>query len=206
MDPTAIETVHERLSDHVYVRLSELIVDGVLPPGARIRDQDIATDLAVSRSPVREALFRLEREGLVRMSASRATVVTELTARDIAAAGVFLRGQVEVAASAAIARPGVLDAVGRLAARTSADPDSDLGPAAGIAWALHGVLAASADSLQRSVHSHLDASMRRILRAVVASDPAIVRGAVADLQLAASSGDPAQAHRSIQAILHLTRP
>jgi hypothetical protein len=51
------------------------IVRGVLAPGVRLRDQDIAQALGVSRTPVREAIRRLQDEGLVVAEASRWTKV-----------------------------------------------------------------------------------------------------------------------------------
>ncbi|MGW8483249.1 GntR family transcriptional regulator [Microbacterium sp. NPDC055903] len=55
------------------------IVNGDLAPHERIKDAEIAADLHVSRMPIREALQRLERIGLVRMYPSRYTEVTEVT-------------------------------------------------------------------------------------------------------------------------------
>jgi len=49
----------------VYERLRQLIVDGRLPPGARIIETDVAARLGVSRTPVRGALQRLQQEGYV---------------------------------------------------------------------------------------------------------------------------------------------
>jgi DNA-binding GntR family transcriptional regulator len=49
----------------VYERLRQLIVDGRLPPGARIIETDVAAELGVSRTPVRGALQRLQQEGYV---------------------------------------------------------------------------------------------------------------------------------------------
>jgi DNA-binding GntR family transcriptional regulator len=49
----------------VYARLRELIVGGLLAPGSRIVETEIATRLGVSRTPVREALQRLLQEGYV---------------------------------------------------------------------------------------------------------------------------------------------
>ena len=53
------------LREEIYARIREWIVEGVLPPDTRLRDTEIAEALAVSRMPVREALRRLEDEGLV---------------------------------------------------------------------------------------------------------------------------------------------
>jgi DNA-binding GntR family transcriptional regulator len=66
------------LRDEVYDRVRNLIITGEFEPGRRLRDADIAQELAVSRTPVREALRRLEDEGLVEMSASRWTRVAKL--------------------------------------------------------------------------------------------------------------------------------
>lgn len=53
------------LRDSVYGSLKAMIVTGQLTPGARITENDLAAKLKVSRTPVREALNRLERDGLV---------------------------------------------------------------------------------------------------------------------------------------------
>ncbi len=67
------------LSDEVYQQIGNRIVTGELAPGQRIRDSELSLELHVSRMPVREALQRLERIGLVRMYPSRFTEVTEVT-------------------------------------------------------------------------------------------------------------------------------
>jgi DNA-binding GntR family transcriptional regulator len=66
------------LRDEVYDRVRNLIVTGEFEPGRQLRDAEIAQEFGVSRTPVREALRRLEDEGLVEMSASRWTRVAEL--------------------------------------------------------------------------------------------------------------------------------
>lgn len=58
--------------------MREWIVKGVLEPGEKLRDGEIAESLGVSRTPVREAVRRLEDEGLVESSASRWTRVSGL--------------------------------------------------------------------------------------------------------------------------------
>lgn len=49
-------------------RLRKLILDGVYPPGARLSERDLARTLGVSRTPLREILRLLQREGLVETS------------------------------------------------------------------------------------------------------------------------------------------
>lgn len=65
------------LSDEVYARIGAAILDGTLPAGVRLRDVELAAQLGVSRTPVREALQRLERFGLVEIAVGRYTRVSE---------------------------------------------------------------------------------------------------------------------------------
>ena len=69
------------LGDEVYALLGEAILDGKLAPGERLRDHELAERLGVSRTPVREALQRLERSGLVEVSPNRYTRVSIPNAR-----------------------------------------------------------------------------------------------------------------------------
>lgn len=64
------------LRDDVYSVIAEAILDGRLEPGSTLRDIDLAESLGVSRTPVREALQRLQRIGLVEVSANRWTRVS----------------------------------------------------------------------------------------------------------------------------------
>lgn len=66
------------LADQVYERLRRNIVSGDLAPNARIVELDIAAQMGTSQGPVREALQRLEREGLVQRRSHSATFVTDL--------------------------------------------------------------------------------------------------------------------------------
>jgi DNA-binding GntR family transcriptional regulator len=56
---------HGSRPDQVYARLRDLIVQGSVAPGSRIVETEIAARLGVSRTPVREALQRLQQEGFV---------------------------------------------------------------------------------------------------------------------------------------------
>jgi DNA-binding GntR family transcriptional regulator len=64
--------------EEAYVRLRGWIIDGTLQPGEVLRDQAIAAALGVSRTPVREALRRLEDEGFVETALNRWTRVAPL--------------------------------------------------------------------------------------------------------------------------------
>lgn len=72
----------QTLREQVYATLLDAIVSGALPPDSRLRDADLAAELQVSRTPVREALQRLEDEGLVQTAPGSQTRVTPLRESD----------------------------------------------------------------------------------------------------------------------------
>jgi len=69
----------QQLGEFAYIRLRNEIRGGTLSPGSRLRETELANRLKVSRTPVREALKRLESEGLVAFSQPRGMTVTELS-------------------------------------------------------------------------------------------------------------------------------
>ena len=68
----------------VYRVLRAAILDGTVPPGGQLREAHIAADLGISRSPLREALTRLEEEGLIVKIPFRGAFVAEVSAEDVA--------------------------------------------------------------------------------------------------------------------------
>lgn len=68
------------LRERVYSNLLDRIVTGKLPPGAPIRDTRISEEMGVSRTPVREALLGLTREGLLENRHHRGFTVSPLSA------------------------------------------------------------------------------------------------------------------------------
>src|SRR6266702_7700437 len=72
-----------KLRDTVYTALLEAIVSGRLEPGVRIRDFELARQLGVSRTPVREAIQKLQDEGLVESSPGSLTRVTPLDPQSV---------------------------------------------------------------------------------------------------------------------------
>ncbi|WP_102273600.1 GntR family transcriptional regulator [Cytobacillus massiliigabonensis] len=66
------------LRDQVYDSLKKAIITLELQPGQRIKDKDLAAEFGVSRTPVREALKRLEDEGLVESLPGSQTRITEI--------------------------------------------------------------------------------------------------------------------------------
>lgn len=73
-----VELERRKLSDDVYRRLRDAIVDGELRPGERIRDYGLADELGTSKTPIRHALARLAEQGLVEMQRNRFTRVAPL--------------------------------------------------------------------------------------------------------------------------------
>jgi DNA-binding GntR family transcriptional regulator len=73
-----------RLSDVIYDALMDALVSGRLAPGQLLHDRELAEDLQVSRTPVREALQRLQEVGLVEIAPGRYTRVTLMEARHVA--------------------------------------------------------------------------------------------------------------------------
>ncbi|QUQ66053.1 GntR family transcriptional regulator [Kutzneria sp. CA-103260] len=89
-------------------RIRDAIFAGHFPPGAPLREVELAASLDVSRGSVREGLALLEREGLVRSEWHRGTTVIEVTPRDVE--------EVYTVRAA-------LDRLAAITARTAASPD-----------------------------------------------------------------------------------
>ncbi len=74
---------YQPLREVVCESLREAIRSGVLKPGERIMEIQLAEELGVSRTPVREAIRKLELEGYVVMMPRRGTYVASMSIRDI---------------------------------------------------------------------------------------------------------------------------
>jgi DNA-binding GntR family transcriptional regulator len=72
------------LSEEAYDVLRAAILGGKLLPGARIVEADVARQMTISRSPVREAVRKLEHEGLLEYVPRHGTIVVGLSAEDVA--------------------------------------------------------------------------------------------------------------------------
>jgi len=71
------------LLDRVSDSLRTAILSGELPPGARLSVPEIARQLNVSRTPAREALLRLQHEGLVEVNPRRGAIVLDGSMADL---------------------------------------------------------------------------------------------------------------------------
>jgi DNA-binding GntR family transcriptional regulator len=72
------------LRELVFEAIREAIVSGTLAPGERLMEVQLAEELGVSRTPVREAIRRLELEGYVVMVPRKGAFVASLSAKDVA--------------------------------------------------------------------------------------------------------------------------
>ncbi len=71
------------LKQLVYDNLKERIIHGELKPGARLREEDLSTEMNISRAPIREALNMLERDGFAVIVPRRGAMVAEVNKEDI---------------------------------------------------------------------------------------------------------------------------
>jgi DNA-binding GntR family transcriptional regulator len=79
--PRAITVKAETLTEQAYFRLEEMIVTLALAPGSVLSEQALSAELGIGRTPIREALQRLAREGLVLVLPRKAIIVTETDPR-----------------------------------------------------------------------------------------------------------------------------
>ena len=64
----SIQPARRRLADEVYQQLIDAIIARDIKPGDQLVQEKLAAELQISRTPVREALMRLEREGVLEVS------------------------------------------------------------------------------------------------------------------------------------------
>ncbi|MFI6291115.1 GntR family transcriptional regulator [Nonomuraea sp. NPDC050790] len=107
-------------SESVYRRLRERIVTGGYAPGERLTELSVSAVLEVSRTPVREALRRLEGDGLVR-SAGRGVIVATLSGAALVHAHAVRAALEALTAETAAER----QRAGRIAPAELADLDRD---------------------------------------------------------------------------------
>lgn len=75
---------YKPLRDIVFESIREAIITGELEPGERLMEIQMAEELGVSRTPVREAIRRLELEGFVVMIPRKGAYVASLSLKDLA--------------------------------------------------------------------------------------------------------------------------
>ncbi|UPG71079.1 GntR family transcriptional regulator [Roseomonas gilardii subsp. gilardii] len=107
------------LSERVYRRLRDAIAMGSLAPRTRVSERGLAAQLGVSPAPVREALRRLEMEGLVITLPRRGTLVADFGPGQLEEMG-RIRVALESVAAGLAARNATPEAIARLAGQLDA--------------------------------------------------------------------------------------
>lgn len=81
--PQAVQVEAPSLVDEAYQALKTAIRDNVFPPGHQAAEPEIARQLGMSRTPVHEAIIRLQEEGLVQVLPRRGILICPISADDI---------------------------------------------------------------------------------------------------------------------------
>jgi DNA-binding GntR family transcriptional regulator len=81
--PLMSTVVRATLADQVHSELRSRILSGHLASGHRLLPEELASDLSISQTPVKEALLKLEADGLVVSEMRRGSVVRLFTAKDV---------------------------------------------------------------------------------------------------------------------------
>ena len=77
--PVARASLHDQAAH----RLREMLVEGRIPPGAKLNERELSKVLNVSRTPLREAIKMLAAEGLVELLPNRGAIAVELSEEDV---------------------------------------------------------------------------------------------------------------------------
>lgn len=77
------DTQRRPMGELAYAELKREVIEGDLVPASQWLEEELAVRLGMSRTPVREALVRLEQEGFVQITPRRGIRVRELTRRDV---------------------------------------------------------------------------------------------------------------------------
>ncbi|OAN40486.1 GntR family transcriptional regulator [Microbacterium sp. H83] len=204
---TSIRESKQLLAEEVFQHIGAQIVDGVLEPGYRIRDVDVAEELHVSRTPVREALQRLERLGLVMMYPSRYTEVTAVTADVVEQTLEFAGYQAGISARMGVGRmtSEERDALAALVDDMCAAAGDDL-QLSEARWAVFSFLSDRSRNMQHQVLLN-DASMAlvRNLRGwhVPDADQGRMLQVYRDFRVAILAGDADEAERLARAMYYI---
>jgi DNA-binding GntR family transcriptional regulator len=74
---------HKPLRDLVYDELKMKIMMGIITPGSRMMEVELAEEMGVSRTPVREAIRKLEKEGMISIEPRRGAYASSLSIQDM---------------------------------------------------------------------------------------------------------------------------
>lgn len=74
---------HQTLRERIVDTIREAIINGILSPGTKISEPELAERFGISRTPIREALRQLESEGFISVMPRKGAVVSELGKKDV---------------------------------------------------------------------------------------------------------------------------
>ena len=168
--------------EEAYRHLKTRIMSADLPPGASLNELEIAAALGTSRTPVREAIRKLEQEGLAMRYPNRGAIVTKLSMTDVLEIW-QLREILEPAACALAADRIDREALARIESAFLELRGQEMGPEAYEAFlradvGLHGLIVDSTgNATLRSVLGMLN---ERVVQVRVVTSPARFQSAVAE--------------------------
>ncbi|WP_254598083.1 GntR family transcriptional regulator [Polynucleobacter antarcticus] len=73
----------QNLHEATFQKLRALLVEGAITPGSKLNERELAEQLEVSRTPIREAIRRLAADGLVELITNRGAIAVQLSREDI---------------------------------------------------------------------------------------------------------------------------
>jgi len=168
-----VDASSDSLSDGVVVpALREAIVEGVLAPGSRLSEVQVAKQLNVSRTPMREAFAQLEREGLVTVVARVGAFVRSVTLRDVAeiytvrTALECLAVQLCAANITTLGRAQLEDVIGEMRANVAADDPAAYVDALDRFYSI--VMTLANNRTLQATHASLMGPVRRLRRIAMA--------------------------------------
>jgi len=197
---TVIAAKKQLLAEGLFHLIGERIVSGELAPGARIRDGELAAELAVSRTPVREALQRLERIGMVTMYPSRYTEVTAVAPEQVATAHEFAGLQAGIIARLAcrLLTSDERETAAGLVRTVAADLSDPVATSRARRAAIGFLAARSGNALQQALVDEASLALARTLKTyeVPAGQHPAVAAACADFEAALLADDPDAAEQA----------
>lgn len=117
--------VQSRLADDVYEQILSAIVNGQIVPGERLIQEKIAAEINISRTPVREALLRLEQEGILEISGRKGFSIRKVSENEVRQLYV-VREAIEGYAARAVARVKDPAQLAAIKEKVDAELDEDL--------------------------------------------------------------------------------
>jgi DNA-binding GntR family transcriptional regulator len=196
--------------EEAYRHLKTRIMSADLPPGASLNELEIAAALGTSRTPVREAIRKLEQEGLAMRYPNRGAIVTKLSMTDVLEIW-QLREILEPAACALAADRIDRDALARIEGAFLELRGQEMGPEAYEAFlradvGLHGLIVDSTgNATLRSVLGMLN---ERIVQVRVVTSPGRFQSAVVEhlaIIAALKARDPQEATTAMRRHLERAR-